>query len=62
MKLTMQQIAGGEEEIIIKYLEKTPEIERIVRLIKAEEKRLLGWQERVQSVINPKDIFYTLKV
>lgn len=47
MKLTMQQIAGGEEEIIIKYLEKTPEIERIVRLIKAEEKRLLGWQEKV---------------
>ena len=58
MKLTMQQIAGGEEEIIIKYLEKTPEIERIVRLIKAEEKRLLGWQEKVQIVINPKDILY----
>ena len=32
MKLTMQQITHGEEEVIVKYLEKTPD-ERI-RLIK----------------------------
>ncbi len=58
MKLTMQQIADGEEEVIIKYLNVTPEIERIVHLIKAEDKRLLGWQEKVQSIINPKEVLY----
>lgn len=58
MKLTMQQIASGEEEIIIKYLEKTPEIERVVRLIKAEEKRLIGWQEKVQTILNPREVLY----
>lgn len=58
MKLTMQQITCGEEEVIVRYLKKTPEIERIVRLIRAEDKKLMGWQEKVQTILNPKDVLY----
>lgn len=58
MKLTMQQITHGEEEVIVKYLEKTPEIERLVSLIRAEDRRLIGWQEKVQTVLEPGRILY----
>ena len=58
MKLTMQQITHGEDEIIVKYLEKTPEIERIVSLIRAEDRRLVGWQEKRQIVLEPRNILY----
>ena len=58
MKLTMQQITQGEDEIIVKYLEKTPEIERIVSLIRAEDRRLVGWQEKRQIVLEPRNILY----
>ncbi len=58
MKLTMQQITHGEDEIIVKYLKKTPEIERIVSLIRAEDRRLVGWQEKRQIVLEPRNILY----
>lgn len=58
MKLTMQQITEGEEEVIVKYLEKTQEIERIISLIRAGEKRLIGWCEKVQTVLEPGSILY----
>lgn len=58
MKLTMQQITQGEDEVILKYREKTPEIERIVGFIKAGDKRLLGWCEKVQTVLEPEHILY----
>lgn len=58
MKLTMQQITHGEDEIIVKYLEKTPEIERIVSLLRAEDRRLVGWQEKRQIVLEPRNILY----
>lgn len=58
MKLTMQQITGGEDEVIVKYSEWTPEIERVVRLLKAEDKRLFGWQEKVRTILEPKNVLY----
>lgn len=58
MKLTMEQITHGEDEVIIKYHEETPEIERIVSLIRAGDKRLVGWQEKVQTVLEPGRILY----
>lgn len=58
MKLTLQQIAYGEEEVVVKYLEKTPEIERIVSLIRTGDKRLVGWQEKVQTVLDAEKLLY----
>lgn len=58
MKLTLQQIAQGEDEIIVKYVEKTSEIERIVNLLKTGDKRLVGWHEKVQTVLEPQCILY----
>lgn len=37
MKLTMEQIVQGEEEVILRYHEFTSHVERIVNVIKGEE-------------------------
>ncbi len=58
MKLTLQQITCGEDEVIVKYLEKTSEIERIVNLLRAGDRRLTGWQDKVQTVLALQDILY----
>ena len=58
MKYTMNHISTGEDEVIVNYLVKTPEIERIVNFIKGEQTRLIGWQEKQQKVIDIKSILY----
>lgn len=58
MKLTLQQIAEGEDEVIVKYLEKTPEIDRIVNLVRTGDKRLVGWCDKVQTVLEPREVLY----
>lgn len=58
MKLTLQQITEGEDEVIVKYLDNTPEVERIVSLLRNGDKRLVGWREKVQTVLQPECILY----
>ena len=58
MKYTMNHISTGEDEVIVNYLVKTPEIERIVNFIKGEQTRLIGWKEKQQKVIDIKSILY----
>ena len=42
MKVTLEQISGGIEEIIIKYKEMTEQIEGIVNYINQKEKKLIA--------------------
>ncbi len=58
MKYTINHISTGEDEVIVNYLVKTPEIERIVNFIKGEQTRLIGWKEKQQKVIDIKSILY----
>ena len=58
MKVTMKQMPGGEDEIIIHYRKMTSEIEQIISFIEREKSRLTGWLDKKQIVIKPKDVFY----
>ncbi len=61
MKITMEQLAAGEEEIIIRYKRMDERIEALCRFIKGQEGRLMG--SRVDSggqlcLFFPGEVFY----
>lgn len=58
MKLTMQQISEGEDEIILRYRELTPEIFALIDQIKQETTTILGKADDRQYRINPYHIYY----
>lgn len=58
MKYTIRKITEGEEEVIINYIEMTPEIERMIRLLNGEQRKLIGWDEKTSVILEPQDILY----
>lgn len=58
MKIRMEQIASGEEEILIKYKEMTPAIEGIIETLKRKQFFITGKSGERQYRICPKDIYY----
>lgn len=58
MKLTTQQITKGEDEIILRYRELTPEISALIRQIKQETTTILGKADDRQYRVNPCEIYY----
>lgn len=58
MKYTVKQIAEGEDEIILKYREMTPEVEHMIRLLGGEQPRLMGYKDKAWRMLEPKEILY----
>ncbi len=58
MKYTIRQIKEGEDEVILQYLDMTPEVQRIWNLINGEQVKLVGWKEKTLTLIEVKDILY----
>lgn len=58
MKIRMQQIVSGEDEILIKYKKMTPEIKKLVERLSENEIIIVGKKEGRQYRILPKDIYY----
>lgn len=58
MKITLQHITEGMEEIIIKYKNMTEQIDGIVNYINREEKKLIGTKEGQQFIIQPGNVIY----
>ncbi len=58
MKYTIRQIKEGEDEVILQYLDMTPEVQRIWNLINGEQVKLVGWKEKTLTLIEIKDILY----
>ena len=58
MKLTTQQITNGEDEIILRYRELTPEISALIRQIRQETTTILGKADDRQYRVNPCEIYY----
>ncbi len=58
MKYTINRISQGEDEVIVNYLDMTPEVERIVNFIKKQKKRIVGYVEKEQRVIDIGSILY----
>ncbi len=58
MKIQIEQITSGEDEITIKYRKLTPKIQRILDVVNAGSTKLYGKLEGETVSINPSDILY----
>lgn len=58
MKVRTEQIASGEDEILVKYKEMTPEIKRIIESLKRESFFIVGKSGERQYRIQPGEIYY----
>lgn len=61
MKVTMEQLAAGEEEIIIRYREMNESIEALCRFIKGQESKLMGRGVNGSGQVylfSPDEVFY----
>ncbi len=58
MKTDIRQIDTGEDELILRYRELTPDIKRIIELAGGGSSRLVGKKDGNMIVIDKDDIYY----
>lgn len=58
MKYTIRKISEGEDEVIVKYREMTPEVERVVQLLNGDRRKLIGFREKEQVVLELGKLLY----
>lgn len=57
MKYTMERIQTGEDEVIVRYQNRTAEIDRIEAFLKGEKKRLIGTRaDQSQKIVAQKEL------
>ena len=58
MKVTLQQIKDGKEEVIVKYKQMTERIEGIVRYVEGQSEKLLGIKDGQECMLCIHNIIY----
>ena len=58
MKYTIEQIEKGDDELILRYQKLNQEVEYIMNFMSSPEKKLVGFKEGTQIVIDMKQILY----
>ncbi|MBR6256943.1 MAG: LytTR family transcriptional regulator DNA-binding domain-containing protein [Lachnospiraceae bacterium] len=58
MKIDIRRITGGEDELILRYKEVTPDIKRILDVINGGNNRLIGRKDEERVVIDTEDVLY----
>jgi len=58
MKLTMNRITQGEDEVIIKYHEINEQIEAIAGLVQGESQKISAYADGQTFLLLPEDILY----
>ena len=58
MKVVLQQISEGSEEIRIRYRQMTEQIEEIVHYIEGQGDKLIGMKDGQQFMLRPYDVIY----
>lgn len=58
MKLILKKIEAGENEVIIKYLERNRQIERIIECVKGQTNKIVATNEEKSFLVAPKDVIY----
>lgn len=58
MKYTIEQIEKGDDELILRYQKLNQEVEYIMNFMSSPEKKLVGFKEGTQMVIDMKQILY----
>lgn len=62
MRYTINQISSGEDELILNYNERTPEVDRAINFMEQSQKKLSGRCENETIIFEPDDILYVEKV
>lgn len=62
MKYIINQLPHGEEELILNYVNKTAEVERILAFLGEGEKKIIGSIEERQVILKPEEILYVESV
>lgn len=58
MKLTMEQITEGRDEVIIRYRQMNEEVETIVSVVQTAGKRIDGYEDGRQFLLSLEQIYY----
>lgn len=58
MKIDIRQTDTGEDELILRYRELTPDIRRIIDIVNGGASRLVGKKDGNRIVIDKDDIYY----
>ena len=58
MKIRIEQITEGEEEVILRYREKTREIEEILSYLNKRSKAILCKKDGEDVLVSPHDVIY----
>lgn len=58
MKYTIEQIEQGDDELILRYQKLNKEVEYIMNFMSSPEKKLIGFRDSSQIVIDIKQILY----
>lgn len=58
MKLSLQQINSGDDEVIIRYKEETEFVQEIANLVLYGNKKIPVYKKKEQVLLNPADILY----
>ena len=58
MKYTIEEIAKGEDELILRYQRLNGEVEAVLQFMNAPPKKLIGTKDNTQAVIDFADILY----
>ena len=58
MKLTLQKIDKGTDEVIIKYRQMTEQIDHIVRYIEGKGEKLAGLKDGQEYMLCISDVIY----
>lgn len=58
MNYTIERIPEGENEVILRYCQMTPEVERIWNLLRNSQGKLIGWKEKTRVMLDVDKILY----
>lgn len=58
MKYTIEHAAQGEEEVILRFANPSPEMERLIRFLELQNCRLIGSREGSRRILEPSEILY----
>ncbi len=62
MKICLQQVDEGEEEILIRYRQMTPRLQQIVEYLQREQVAVIGRRNGMSYQLLPEEIYYFERV
>ena len=62
MRYTINKINKGEDELILNYKEKNPEVEAVLLFMDKRQRKLIGRKNDETTVFTPEEILYIEKV